>query len=403
MRILFVAMHASVHTARWIGQLRGLGWDIHLFPMQHVVTDPDLDLLHPDLRDITVHHPGGLPPTQQRADVRISGSFPFSIRNPVAKHFFAAMRARKRSRQLDLVDVIRKIRPDVLHSMEFQLCSYFVLPALPYLTERPPWVVSNWGSDVYLFGRLASDRDAVRAVLENCDYYLCECRRDVPLARRYGLKGEILPIMPVTGGFDVAAMAALGENTPPSRRHTIVLKGYQHWAGRALVGIRALELCADALAGYRVAVVAANRDVSIAAELAAQNTGIEFTAYPYIPRDDHLRLLADARIHLGLSISDATSTSFLESLITGAFPIQSSTACADEWIEDGATGILVPPEDPHVIAAAVRRAIADDPLVDEAARRNYATALARLDLSVIRPQAIEMYEHIVRQGRRTTN
>ena len=32
MKILFVAMSDTIHTARWIGQLAGLGWDVHLFP-----------------------------------------------------------------------------------------------------------------------------------------------------------------------------------------------------------------------------------------------------------------------------------------------------------------------------------------------------------------------------------
>jgi len=64
-----------------------------------------------------------------------------------------------------------------------------------------------------------------------------------------------------------------------------------------------------------------------------------------------------ARIYIGLSISDAISTSLLEAMVMGAFPIQSCTACADEWIEDGKSGFIVPPEDPHVIAEAIRRAL----------------------------------------------
>ena len=30
MRILFVSPVASIHTARWIAQLQGTGWDLHL-------------------------------------------------------------------------------------------------------------------------------------------------------------------------------------------------------------------------------------------------------------------------------------------------------------------------------------------------------------------------------------
>ena len=33
MRVLFVAMADSIHTARWIRQLQGQGWDLHLFPV----------------------------------------------------------------------------------------------------------------------------------------------------------------------------------------------------------------------------------------------------------------------------------------------------------------------------------------------------------------------------------
>ena len=48
MRILFVAMANSIHTARWINQLADQGWDIHLFPVEDKG-------IHPDLRNLTTH------------------------------------------------------------------------------------------------------------------------------------------------------------------------------------------------------------------------------------------------------------------------------------------------------------------------------------------------------------
>ena len=39
MRILFVAMADSVHTARWISQIDDQGWDIHLYPSIDCGTD----------------------------------------------------------------------------------------------------------------------------------------------------------------------------------------------------------------------------------------------------------------------------------------------------------------------------------------------------------------------------
>ncbi len=61
----------------------------------------------------------------------------------------------------------------------------------------------------------------------------------------------------------------------------------------------------------------------------------EFTSH-----HDILQKHGQARISIGLSIGDAISTSLLEAIVMGSFPIQSWTSCADEWIVDGKTGIL---------------------------------------------------------------
>jgi hypothetical protein len=49
-RILFVAIHTSPHTARWIEALAHLGWDLHMFP----VFPGDVN---PKLEGVTVHWP----------------------------------------------------------------------------------------------------------------------------------------------------------------------------------------------------------------------------------------------------------------------------------------------------------------------------------------------------------
>jgi len=174
-----------------------------------------------------------------------------------------------------------------------------------------------------------------------------------------------------------------------------MLKGYQHWAGRALVGIRALERCADRLADYTVVVYSADDDVALACELLRANKGIGVVVLPKdSPHDVILAHHGKARLSIGLSISDAISTSFLESIAMGSFPIQSNTSCADEWITDGRTGLLVPPEDPEVVEAAIRRALAEDDLVNQAAVENWETAAARLDYRSIQSRVVELYRTV---------
>jgi hypothetical protein len=54
----------------------------------------------------------------------------------------------------------------------------------------------------------------------------------------------------------------------------------------------------------------------------------------------------------------------------GAFPIQTSTSCADEWISNGSSGILVRSIEPEEVAKAISTALQDDALVDSASEAN---------------------------------
>lgn len=383
MRILFVAIPNSVHTARWISQLAGQGHDLHLFPS--VATRP-----HRSLRNVTLHFCG----LGAWAVSRIAWGISKEFRLAEQKHRGMLLRALP-DRSFWLAWVIRCVRPDVVQSLETQHAGYLTLVARERLRGRlPTWVVTNWGSDVSLFGRLAKHAERVRAVLSSCDYYSCECERDVRLARELGLKGKVLPLVPAAGGFDLKRIAQFRQPGPTSSRRLILLKGYQGWAGRALVGLRAIELCAEKLQGYRVAVFSASEEVEIAAELVSQSTGIPIEVVPPCSHEDILRLFGSARVYLGLSISDGVPASMLEAIAMGAFPIQSCTACADEWIKDGKTGLIVPPEDDRAVAAAILRAVSDDALVDRAAEENARLAEERLDRSVIQPQVVAMYEQI---------
>lgn len=399
MRILFVGQLESVHTARWINQLRGQGWDIHLFPVGY----PFGQIVHPDLRDLTVHVNDFMyrSPADLDNSVRVTGTLPFFKSSRVgsrAMRLAQLFRPSWNDRAWQLARTIRSLKPELIHSMEIQQAGYLTLDAKRHVAGPfPKWIVANWGSDIFLYGRLAAHTDRIRAVMAACDYYNCECHRDARLAREFGFEGEILPILPVTGGLDTKRLGRLRQPGPPSARHLIALKGYQHFAGRALVGLQAIERCADVLADYRIAVYSAGPEVQIAAELLAQDTGLSVEVIPRGSHDDMLGLHGRARASIGLSISDSISTSLLEAMAMGSLPIQSDTGCATEWFRDGETGLLVRPEDPEIVAEAIRRAVSDDELVDYAAETNMRTIAERADQAVIQPQVIASYKSIASQ------
>lgn len=384
MRILFVAMADSVHAARWINQVSDLGWDLHLF----VVTASQP---HASFKNITIHGVSSARPKGLDRSVRLKGLWPLKRGTERLQRLVNSRR---------LARLIRRLKPDIIHSIEIQHAGYLTLEAKAQVSGPfPPWIVTNWGSDIYLFGRLPEHKEKIREVLSNCNYYACECHRDVDLAQAFGFRGEVLPTLPNGGGYSVKGLKKFRQRGATSERRIIALKGYQNWAGRALVGLRALELCADALEGYSVHVYLANDDVRLAAELLSQATSIPVEVLPL--RSSHeevLRLHGHARVSIGLSISDAISTSALEAIAMGSFPIQSRTSCLNEWIRDGETGLLVHPESPEQIAEAIRRAISDDEMVDRAAEENYCLAIERLDRSVIQPQVISYYKRIAATG-----
>jgi len=389
MRILFVAMTNSVHTARWIGQLADEGWDLHLFPVEECPP-------HASLRNVTVHSLFA-----QRSAVNGSTMSQTGIWWPLRRGTSRLEAVIERTspslmgRTARLTRLIRRLKPDIVHSLELTRAGYLTLDAKRLLGGTfPPWMVTNWGSDIYFFGRLAAHVDRLKAVLASCDYYACECKRDVALAREYGLKGEVLPIVPNAGGYDLTMARSMRQPGPTSARRMILLKGYQGWAGRALTGLRAIELCADVLHGYRIGLYLAGDDVRLAAELVARSTGLPIEVIPHCSHEEMLRWHGRARVSIGLSLSDAISTSVLEAMVMGSFPIQSNTSCVNEWVEDGTTGLIVPPEDPAVIAGAIRRAVTDDGLVDHAAEVNGRVADERLDYLTVQSQAIAMYEKI---------
>ncbi len=373
-RILFVAMQDSVHTARYISQIANKGWEIYLFPV-------NLAKLHRDLQN--KHQKVGY----------IWWAVIFILINQLMSEMNWDSSLFDNSKLLALV--IKCLKPDIIHSLEIQHAGYLTYAARELFKKPfPCWIVTNWGSDIYLFARLGEHRKIIMEILALCDFYSCECSRDIQLAYDLGFKGKTLPVFPNSGGFSFRKIDKLNNEKQPSLRKKILLKGYQHWAGRALFGLQSLRYCTDLLQGYTIMISVSSLEVRIAAELFSQDTGVPIEIIPEVSHDEMLQYYNQSRIYIGLSISDGISTSLLEAMVMGAFPIQSHTSCANEWIEDGQSGFLVPPEDPHVISQRIRTALKDDSLVDLAAEKNYETAQKRLDYSSIQQKVIGMYTNI---------
>jgi glycosyltransferase involved in cell wall biosynthesis len=399
MKILIIAMSNSIHTARWISHINDENWEVILFPTNLFVA------VHPEIRNIKIYNSRIIQRIikSYKADKRSKKMFsefdlyPFSSKKKSASSLFSDLfkfiipDTRIRS----LVKLINKFKPDIIHSMHIQEAGYLTLEAKKRMKGNfPKWLVTNWGSELNLFAKLKSHKDKIREVLESCDYFSSECKRDLLIAQKYGFKGKFLNVVPNSGGLDFNYIKKLREETKKtSERKVVMLKGYQGWAGRALVGIRAIERCAEFLIGFKIIIFCIDTvEVRIAAELLNKNTGIEVEIIEKeTSHEEILKFHGKSRVSIGLSITDAISTSMLEAMLMGSFPIQSYTSCANEWVEDSKTAFLIHPEDTDEVARALKIALTDDKLVNYAAKTNYDNLEKRLEKSKIKETIVNQY------------
>lgn len=379
--VLVVAFGSSVHTARWMNMVTGSGFRFVLCPTIRLPVSEDFRAIR-TVRDATGLD--GMAPGELACfDLDSVGDDEIDeVESGVGYQPFVPVFARslRLSSPGHVVAAIRRFAPVAVHSMEVQFAGYMTLGAKEFLgPAMPPWLLSNWGSDIFLYRKLAAHRDRLSRIARSIDAYMAECGRDVGIVREMGFKGPVGPTMPASGGIDFADFPPLDRFEPPSRRREIHVKGYHGWSGRGMHILAAIRLAAPALAGFRIRVMLAEPAMAEMVRTMRDRDGLDIACEPYLPTYmDSIRRLGRARIAIGLGISDGISTTLLESMAVGAFPIKGTSSCADEWIRDR-TGFIVSPHDTRAMADALVRAATDDTLVDEAAPVNRRIVEERWD------------------------
>lgn len=386
MRILVIAMSDSIHTARWLSQFDHQEHQIVLFPS---TSSPP----HAHLKSWGKFY--SLFQLFFRKKRGICTIVPL-LRNTHLLNAFLNNYVNKNWRKFWLKQTISVFRPDVIHTLEFQHAGYLCLNVRSQWKGKfPTWIATNWGSDIFLFARLQDHQSSIRAILETADYYSAECHRDYELAKELGMTAKPLPVIPNAGGLQLEKMVKLRSRVAPKDRKLIIVKGYQSIFGRALVALQALSKIHQHLKDYEIQVYSATPDVMIASELAKQDYGLNIkfcSNHIALEHDKILELQASARVYIGLSISDGISTSLLEAMALGTFPIQTCTSCAKEWITHGQSGFIVDHDDPEKLSQYILETLNNDDLVTQAAEANWKTIQARASYEHIAQVAKSFYE-----------
>jgi glycosyltransferase involved in cell wall biosynthesis len=102
-----------------------------------------------------------------------------------------------------------------------------------------------------------------------------------------------------------------------------------------------------------------------------------------------LEMFAISKIYVGLSESDGISTSMLEAMAMGAIPVQTSTACCDEWFGD--SGVAVHEITISAVKDAIREGLklAENPANSE---KNLETIRHRASAEMVKKIALTFYD-----------
>lgn len=289
-----------------------------------------------------------------------------------------------------LARLIMRGKPDFVHALEIQHAGYIALRAFRKLreVERPHFLVTNYGSDIFWFGRVQKHRARIQELLSLATHYSAECQRDVELAREFGFRGVVLPVFPNSGGLPAEVLVGA---KPGVERNSIAVKGYQGWAGRAILALRALRSIRQSLEHYIFEVYSANFTTWLYCSYLRHFFGMKIVVYKKreLSHADLLSVFERSLVYVGISKTDGISTSMLEAMAMGAVPVQTSTACCDEWFRD--TGVSIERLELEEIARGVLQAVLLATETD-APQRNREIVRERASREGITPQALEFYE-----------
>jgi glycosyltransferase involved in cell wall biosynthesis len=279
---------------------------------------------------------------------------------------------------------------------ELQSSGYLLLNIENYvqLVSNKTVVCSSWGSDLALFGKIQSHERDLKSLLAITDVLTAERDEEELIARSLGFKGT----------FHGKVYTSVGTLSTPmnssicSSRKKILIKGYQNIPGRALNALKAIEICKDELKGWDIAFFAASESVVVSAELIAKSAGLSIRIVPKQSKETFLEEYKEARIYIGVAISDGLSTSMAEAMATGAFPIQSENSAASDFIEDGVNGYIVDPWDISKLATLIKAAATDDDLVDKAQARNLEIIKENYDYNQGRLKIVNIYKRAIKSN-----
>lgn len=375
MKILFISM-PSIHATSWIKNLKDAGHELFWFD----VTNRGFLNSALAITEFTGWKQRKL--KYMKGEYYIYKKFPnlhFNI-----KKFFEI------TENEALVKIILEIEPDMVHSFEMQSCSYPILKTMNKFSNLK-WIYSCWGSDLYYYQNFSSHNKKIKAVLKRVNFLHTDCFRDYEIAKKLGFKGTFLGVIPGGTGYKLADYQKY--KFPLENRKIILVKGYEHTFGRAIIVLKALLEIFFETKDFQIVVFGAHQKTIDF--IKDNNLPIEYFNRHGLSQKELMILMGKSLLYIGNSISDGIPNTLLEAIIMGAFPIQSNPGNATSEIIDGNNGFLIAnPESVAEVKNLILKALQNYDCLKKAQLINLEIAKSKLNYDYNKAKVLNIYENL---------
>jgi len=322
--LLIIADGRSIHTLRWAEYFAGRGYEVHL-----VTYDP-MDRVIPGVTEHVL--------SSRWKNLYLS----YIPRHNAIRH------------------LVHRINPDLIHAHFIAKYGFHLL----CLGGRRPALVSAWGDDALILPRKSRLIAFVtKKVLESVDMVYAVSRNiQDHIIGDFQIPSSKVKYLPFGIDTDLFSPRPDRKTDPSPTIEVFSNRGFFPVYDNETL-IRGFELAYRKNPVLRLTLKGdgpleqSARDLVSSLGLYGVVTFRKKTTYAEVPLD-----YRTSDIFITTSVSDGTPVSLLEAMASGLPCIATTVGGIPEWIEDGKTGLLIPPGSPDAVAAALLSLAADKAL-----------------------------------------
>lgn len=371
MRICYLAPASDIHTQRWAKYFVEKGDEVYLI---------SLEAPFENLENINLHL------------LKLLG-----VRTGVFKYAIQPLYVLRQLKKL-----IKEIKPDIVHGFPVE-----TLTIVGGLTNFHPYIVSTWGSDVFIYPKESKLRKyTVPFTLRRADMITCDGANTEEAMIKMGIKGE--KINRVLHGVDVRIFnplckdERLKEKLEISDSPTVINTRRLRPICDVETLVKAIPLVLREIPEAKFIIAGEGNQKDYLMGLAKSLNVFEAMRFiGWIPNDELPKYLSSCDVYVSTSLSDSgLSSGTAEAMACGLAVVITDFGDNRMWVEDGVNGYLIPLRSPETLASKVVHLLRNREVREEFGQVSQQIIEERNNWEVEMGKMRKIYEEQIERGKR---